>query len=390
MTTFKVALVGLGEIAEKRYARLIKRNPAVQLAAVSSRRAETAQAFASAHGAARWTTDFDTIANDRGIDAVIIATPHPTHASLAVAALKAGKHVLIEKPLATSFEDAQAVAAAAKESDKVPMALPFDAKPWMLAVVDVLRGGGIGKIVGLAIDQAGPGPPASRAWKYRRDQAGGGVLLGHGVYGLSVIASLMGPAQAVSAETRTVFSERALPSGQTIACDIEDACLLSLRFPSRQLVHLASSWTSDTAYETITIHGSHGIIVVASGQVWLRRGTPRGGGSGAEENARRGGADRSDDAAPMRGFEPVPTPRGLGGIVDHFVDCIRHGRRPWSSIEQAVHVTETIVRAYDSSARGGVAVPLVTTFEPSAQLPHELFDLSITSSIQTEVPHAVH
>jgi UDP-N-acetylglucosamine 3-dehydrogenase len=388
MTTFKVALVGLGEIAEKRYARLIKRNPAVRLAAVCSRRAETAQAFAAAHGAARWTADFDTIANDRGIDAVIVTTPHPTHAPLAVAALRAGKHVLIEKPLATSFEDAQAVVRAAKESDKVTMALPFDAKPWMLAVVDVLRGGAIGKIVGLAIDQAGPGPPASRAWKYRRDQAGGGVLLGHGVYGLSVIASLMGPAQAVSAETRTVFSERAVPSGQTIACDIEDACLLSLRFASRQLVHLASSWTSQSAYETITIHGSHGTIVVTSGQVWLRRGAPRGGESGAVENARPG-ADRSDDAAPMRGFEPVPTPRGLGGIVDHFVDCMRHDRRPWSSIEQAVHVTETIVRAYESSARGGVVVPLVTQFEPSAQLPRELFDLSITSSIQTEVPHAV-
>jgi predicted dehydrogenase len=261
------------------------------------------------------------------------------------------------------------------------MALPFDAKPWMVAVVDVLRGGAIGKVVGLAIDQAGPGPPASRAWKYRRDQAGGGVLLGHGVYGLSVIASLMGPAQAVSAETRTVFSERALPSGQTIACDIEDVCLLSLRFASRQLVHLATAWTSDGAYETITIHGSQGTSAVISGQVWLRRGIPRGG---------EPGPDRTGDAALMPGFERVPTPRGLGSIVDHFVDCVRHGRRPWSSIEQAAHVTETIVRAYESSARGGVVVPLITKFEPGAQLPRELFDLSTTSSVQTEVPHAVH
>src|SRR5262245_24650337 len=183
MTTLKVALVGLGEIAEKRYARLIKRNPAVQLAAVCSRRAETAQAFAAAHNAGRWTTDFDTIANDRGIDAVIVTTPHPTHASLAVSALRAGKHVLIEKPLATSFDDAQAVVRAAKDSDKVTMALPFDAKPWMLAVVDVLRVGAIGKVVGLAIDQAGPGPPATRPWKYRRAQAGGGVLGGRGADG---------------------------------------------------------------------------------------------------------------------------------------------------------------------------------------------------------------
>jgi hypothetical protein len=59
----------------------------------------------------------------------------------------------------------------------------------------------------------------------------------------------------------------------------------------------------------------------------------------------------------------VPTPQGLGGIVDHFVDCIRHRRRPWSSIEQAAHVTEAIVRAYESSARGGIAVPLITRFE---------------------------
>ena len=384
--TFKVALVGLGEIAEKRYARLIERNPAMQLAAVCSRRAETAQAFAAAHGAARWTTDFDTIANDRGIDAVIIATPHPTHASLAVAALRAGKHVLIEKPMATSFEDAQAVVRAANETDKLTMALPFDAKPWMLTVVDVLRGGAIGKIVGLAIDQAGPGPPASRSWKYRRDQAGGGVLLGHGVYGLSVIASLMGPAQAVSAEARTVFAERTLPSGGTIPCDIEDACLVSLRFASRQLVHLATAWTSHSTHETITIHGSHGTIVVTSGQLWLRRG---GGERRAEENV-RAGANQADGATPMPGFELLSTPRGLGGIIDHFVDCMRHGRRPWSSVEQAAHVTETIVRAYESSAQGGIVLPVSTQFEPPAQLPRELFDLSTTSTLEAEVPHAVH
>src|SRR5262249_57843999 len=85
-----------------------------------------------------------------------------------------------DKPMASALEDARAVARAANETEKLAVALPFDAKPWMLTVVDVLRGGAIGKIVGLAIDQAGPGPPASRSWKYRRDQAGGGVLLGHG------------------------------------------------------------------------------------------------------------------------------------------------------------------------------------------------------------------
>ena len=389
MTSFKVALVGVGEIAEKRYARLIKRNPTIQLAAVCSRREETCRAFAAANGAARWTTDFDTIANDPGIDAVIVTTPHPTHASVAVAALRAGKHVLIEKPLATTFEDAQAVVAAARESGKVAMALPFDAKPWMLAVVDVLRGGAIGKVVGVAVDQAGPGPPVSSGWKYRRDQAGGGVLLGHGVYALSAIASLMGPAQAVSADARTVFSERSLPSGQTIACDIEDACLLSLRFASRQLVHLATAWTSESAYETITIHGSLGTVLIVSGEVWLRRVSPRRHDSGAQDDVQRPD-DRMADVAWMPGFERVPMPRGFGGIVDHFVDCVRHGRRPWSSIEQAAHVTETIVRAYESSAQGGVVVPLTTTFEPGAQLPRDLFDLSLTSSAQTEVPHAVH
>jgi predicted dehydrogenase len=171
-----------------------------------------------------------------------------------------------------------------------------------------------------------------------------------------------------------------LPSGQTVACDIEDVCLLSLRFASRQLVHLATAWTSNSAYETIAIHGSQGTIVVMSGQVWLRRGIPRAGDPGA---------DRRGDAALMPGFEHVPTARGLGGIVEHFVDCMRHGRRPWSSIEQAAHVTETIVRAYESSARGGIVVPLITRFEPGAQLPRELFDLSITTSVQTEVPHAV-
>ena len=89
---------------------------------------------------ARLYDDLDAFFADPEIDAVVVATPHPTHAELAIRALDAGKHVLVEKPMVTSLADAGRLHEAAARSDRIFMALPFDATPPMEAAKRLIDG----------------------------------------------------------------------------------------------------------------------------------------------------------------------------------------------------------------------------------------------------------
>lgn len=109
------ALVGAGLFGE-RHAQAYQRHPAVDFVAVCDLDEERAKRLAETYGARRWTTDLDNVLSDPSVHAVSVATPDHAHRAVAVAAARAGKHLLVEKPLATTVEDAEAIVAAAEEA----------------------------------------------------------------------------------------------------------------------------------------------------------------------------------------------------------------------------------------------------------------------------------
>ena len=139
------ALIGAGLFGQ-RHAQAYQRHPLVDFKYVCDLDAARAKSVAETYGAAAYTTDFNDIMADPEVIAVSVATPDPAHREAVVAAAKAGKHILVEKPLATTVEDAEAMIAAANEAG-VKLMVDFHnrANPPMVAARDAVARGDIGR-----------------------------------------------------------------------------------------------------------------------------------------------------------------------------------------------------------------------------------------------------
>src|SRR5436305_1712020 len=176
MAHLQVALFGSGWIADF-HARGVLEHPGAELVAAANWREESLAALAERHGIPRVTTDWRELAADPSIEAVMVATPNALHAPQTVACLAAGKHVLVEKPMARTLAECEAMLAAAEESGARLMV----AHCWRFhAEVRRLRervaGGELGDIVktrGYGV-HAGWGPSG---WFTDMELAGGGALL---------------------------------------------------------------------------------------------------------------------------------------------------------------------------------------------------------------------
>lgn len=115
MEALRVGVIGLGAFGES-HLRTFRGIPGVEVVAVASRSAERAQQIATDYGVSRWYGDYQELCVDPNIDAITICTEESLHVAPAIAALAAGKHVLVEKPLATSTNDALAIRDAARHS----------------------------------------------------------------------------------------------------------------------------------------------------------------------------------------------------------------------------------------------------------------------------------
>src|SRR5580700_5974530 len=113
MSTIKVALIGCGSITKCRHAPEYAKNPQVEIVAFADRHVERAEALAKTYDAKAYDKWEDVLAL-KDVDAVSVCTNNVSHAPITIAALKAGKHVLCEKPMATSDVEARAMIAAAQ------------------------------------------------------------------------------------------------------------------------------------------------------------------------------------------------------------------------------------------------------------------------------------
>ena len=144
MHTAGFSLVGAGVFGE-RHAQAYSRHPAVDFVAVCDLDGDRATQIAERYGARGATTDYRELLSNPKIDAVSIATPDHLHRDVAVAFAEAGKHLLVEKPLATTVEDAEAIAEAARRSG-VKLMVDFHNRvnPPLVAARDAIRRGDIG------------------------------------------------------------------------------------------------------------------------------------------------------------------------------------------------------------------------------------------------------
>src|SRR5205085_6485896 len=186
-----IALFGSGWI-QNIHARAVLDHPDGDLVAVTNWREGSMGKLAETFGIPKATTRWQELAEDPSIDAAVVGTPNALHAEQAIACLHAGKHVLVEKPMATSVEECDRMIAAARESERFLMVGHcWRVHPKVIAMRDRIAGGELGEVVktrGYGI-HAGWGPSG---WFLEPSLSGGGALIDMGVHAIDTARFILG------------------------------------------------------------------------------------------------------------------------------------------------------------------------------------------------------
>jgi 1,5-anhydro-D-fructose reductase (1,5-anhydro-D-mannitol-forming) len=190
--TVRWGIIGIGKVADIAIAPAIAADEQARLAAVCSRSLDRAKAFADNHGADAAYDDYAQMLADPDVDVVYIASPNGVHAEQGLAALKAGKHVLVDKPLALEIADAKAMVDAAA-SAKVLLGTGFHLrhKATTRAARDAIAAGRLGDVFYAEMAcGAGKGLFPYDTWRADPELSGGGTLLHQGVHAVDLVAYL--------------------------------------------------------------------------------------------------------------------------------------------------------------------------------------------------------
>jgi predicted dehydrogenase len=225
-----------------------------ELLAVSRADAARAEAFAAEFGARRWHADWRDLLNDTEVEAVYIATPVHLHASQAVAAAEAGKHVLCEKPMALSAAECERMNAAA-EANGVRLGVAYYRRfyPAVERVKEILETGEIGVPVVAqlnAFERFEPGPEHPRRWLLDKRQSGGGPMFDFGCHRIEVLLNLFGLPVVVSAVNGNVLFRR----------EVEDTSCAIFQFVRGTHAVLTVTHAAREPQDTLEIFGSEGSV----------------------------------------------------------------------------------------------------------------------------------
>nr|CAD6438839.1 gfo/Idh/MocA family oxidoreductase [Rhizobium sp. Q54] len=238
------AVVGLGKLALGEVLPAFGQSRAAKLVALVSGNPEKAAKIAQQAGlpddAIYNYENFDDIANNDRIQVVYIILPNALHKDFTIRALNAGKHVLCEKPMATSVADCEAMIAAAEEANrKLMVAYRCQYEPHNLEAMKVLREGRVGAVKIVSTDNGRPSKlddPADQ-WRLDRELSGGGALLDIGIYGINGTRYLLNEEPT---EVRAwAFTDEQDPR----FAETEDVISWQLRFPSGIIANGTTSFS---------------------------------------------------------------------------------------------------------------------------------------------------
>lgn len=225
-----------------------------EIVSVMSSSAERGAKYASDHGIAKSVTSVAALVGDPDVQAVYISTTNELHRDQALAAAKAGKHILCEKPLAMSLEDAHAMIKAARDAGVV-MATNHHLRGAAThrAMRDAIAAGKIGKPLAARVFHAVYLPPHLQGWRLDRPEAGGGVILDITVHDTDALRFVLGddPVEAVALGQY----------GGMAKAGLEDAVMGVLRFKSGLIAQFHDGFTTKYAETGFEVHGSDGSLV---------------------------------------------------------------------------------------------------------------------------------
>jgi predicted dehydrogenase len=280
----------------------------------------------------RFTTRFEEIVQSPDVELVLITTSMPEHGPIATAALEAGKHVLTEKPMAVTLDEAAHLVQLASGSPGHLVSAPHVilSKTYQTIWRRVQRGD-IGKVM-LARGRYGWAGPTWQGWFYR---ACGGAIFDLAVYNITSLTGWLGPVKRVTAMAGTAVPERRA-GGEKIEMQVEDNAHILLDFGEAVFAAVSTGFTIQRYRGPgLELYGSKGTIQML-GDDW----DPNGYELWLNEVGAWLVYDESD-----------PAWLWTDGLR-HLVDCIRTGETPLITPEHAYHVLEVMIRAKESAVDG--------------------------------------
>ncbi|BEG98183.1 Gfo/Idh/MocA family protein [Bacteroides sedimenti] len=190
--------IGCGKVTEKKSGPAFKKVEGSTVVAVMSRDAEKAKNYAESRGIKKWYTDPMKLIEDPEVDAVYIATPPSSHATYAIMAMKAGKPVYIEKPMASSYEECTRINRISQETG-VPCFVAYYRRylPYFMKVKELIEQGAIGNVINVQIRFAQPPydldyNKENLPWRVQPDIAGGGYFYDLASHQLDILQDIFG------------------------------------------------------------------------------------------------------------------------------------------------------------------------------------------------------
>jgi len=199
----QAAIVGLGTWGQHLVAAVQGKSDVIRFTAGATRTPAKAADFCSKHRI-RLVSTYETLLVEPGVDAVVLATPHSTHARQIAAAAKAGKHVFVEKPLGLSRADCErAVAACAERNVTLAVGYNWRFQPALREVKRMLEDGRLGKLLHIEGNFCGPSAYRFRRehWRQDRDEVPAGGMTGRGVHVVDAMLYLAGRIESVVAQS---------------------------------------------------------------------------------------------------------------------------------------------------------------------------------------------
>ena len=364
----KVGMVGSGSISNSHMAAYLEHSDRVRLTAVCDVIEEAARDYAERAGVEAVYADLDDMLREADIDAVDICTGHDQHAAPAIAAARAGKHVLVEKAMAHTLQDCRDMIAAADAAGVTLMvAQHLRHGPNARAVKRFLDEGSLGEIRAIqthAVISIVGSKPAGH-WMTDGKQ-GGGILLTNTVHHLDLIRYYIGNVKRVTGVCKSVQPQ--------LINDCDDMVAATLEFENGAIGSVFGNWTTSPSHEPMSyvIYGKDGTLHTTRPETPEQAREQFGAVMVCLKPAddvqppapREPGASRVFRTRTRPSFEPLepdytdlPTPVPIVNEILHFGDCCRTGEEPTSSGRDNLETMKIIFGIFESS-RTGKAVDL--------------------------------
>ena len=342
---FRIGIIGCGKIAQVRHIPEYAENPYAELAGFYDLNTQRAAELAAQYGGKAYESAEAMLA-DPAIDAVSVCVANHAHAPITIAALKAGKHVLCEKPMATTLEECEEMVKTAHEAGKFLMIGHNQRLAKAHAVAkELIDQGMIGRIITFRTTFGHGGPetwsvdPGKNTWFFDKNTAAMGAMADLGIHKTDLIQFLTGQ-HVVRTTARVVTLDKKDASGQLIGVDDNAICIYEMS--GGTMGTMTASWTYYGAEDNSTIlYGEKGIMRIY------------------DDPAHSIVVKLADGTEKVYDVEQIQTNdnQTKSGVIDLWMNCLETNTPPEISGEEALYAMRAVFASLES-AKAGTAVDI--------------------------------